>query len=261
MRIIIIRHAEPDYEHGTLTEKGMREAALLADRISKWNVTEFFCSPISRAQLTAEPTLKALGRTAATMDWLREFDGFVHDDSIAPNQELWPWDFMPEYLEAHQELFTYDECFEKGIYTTGPVKARYEDSCNEMDKLLAKYGYVRDGLIYRSPKDRIATNHYMVYDGNTLEHMKDAKVDENTLVFFCHQEIAQALIAHLTNIPLNTMWQGFFLPTSSVTVLGSEERVPGQAIFRCQVFGDTSHLLQAQEPISYYGNMTSPFQG
>lgn len=261
MKIIFIRHAEPDYEHGTLTEKGKREANLLAKRISNWNVTDFYCSPISRAALTAEPTLKALNRTAVTMDWLREFDRFVRDDSIAPNQDLWPWDFMPEYLDEHPELFDANRCFTEGIYTTGAVLERYEDSAAKLDQLLATYGYTRNGLIYDSPTEVLPTNHYMVYDGNTLEHMKDANVDETTIVLFCHQEIAQALIAHLTNIPLNTMWQGFFLPTSSVTVLCSEERIPGKAIFRCQLFGDTSHLQLAGEPVSYYGNMTSPFQG
>ena len=30
MNIYIIRHAEPDYEHDSLTEKGWREAELLA---------------------------------------------------------------------------------------------------------------------------------------------------------------------------------------------------------------------------------------
>ena len=34
MRIIFVRHAEPDYANDTLTEKGWREAALLAERVS-----------------------------------------------------------------------------------------------------------------------------------------------------------------------------------------------------------------------------------
>ena len=32
MRILMIRHGDPDYVNDTLTEKGWREAALLADR-------------------------------------------------------------------------------------------------------------------------------------------------------------------------------------------------------------------------------------
>lgn len=60
MRLIFIRHGEPDYVNDTLTEKGWREAELLAERISKWNVTEFYCSPLGRAKDTASCTLKKM---------------------------------------------------------------------------------------------------------------------------------------------------------------------------------------------------------
>ncbi len=33
MRLIFIRHAEPDYEHNTLTKKGFREAEILSNRV------------------------------------------------------------------------------------------------------------------------------------------------------------------------------------------------------------------------------------
>ena len=42
MNIYIIRHAEPDYEHDSLTEKGWREAELL--------------SPVSYTHLRAHET-------------------------------------------------------------------------------------------------------------------------------------------------------------------------------------------------------------
>ena len=38
MRLIFIRHAEPDYSIDSLTEKGWREAKLLAERTKRWKV-------------------------------------------------------------------------------------------------------------------------------------------------------------------------------------------------------------------------------
>lgn len=35
MRILIIRHGDPDYERDSLTEKGWREVELLAERLEK----------------------------------------------------------------------------------------------------------------------------------------------------------------------------------------------------------------------------------
>ena len=62
MKILIIRHGDPDYEHDTITEKGRREVELLTKRVAKWkNITKIYVSPLGRAQATAVPSLKALG--------------------------------------------------------------------------------------------------------------------------------------------------------------------------------------------------------
>ena len=60
MKLIIIRHAEPDYEIDGLTKKGQREAELLAKRLSEIKPDVFYCSTMGRAKCTIEPTLKAL---------------------------------------------------------------------------------------------------------------------------------------------------------------------------------------------------------
>ena len=63
MQIIFIRHADPDYANDSLTEKGKREAALLAKRVASWkDITQFYVSPLGRAQMTAAPSLQAAGR-------------------------------------------------------------------------------------------------------------------------------------------------------------------------------------------------------
>ena len=46
MRLIFIRHGDPDYVHDTLTEKGKREAELLAQRVKNWDVSKFYVSPL-----------------------------------------------------------------------------------------------------------------------------------------------------------------------------------------------------------------------
>ena len=39
MKILIVRHGDPNYEIDGLTEKGQREVALLADRLGRENIT------------------------------------------------------------------------------------------------------------------------------------------------------------------------------------------------------------------------------
>ena len=77
MKLIIIRHGDPDYEHDTLTPKGVREAKLLSERISKLDVKAFYCSPLGRAQDTASYTLDKMNRSAQTLPWLCEFEGKI----------------------------------------------------------------------------------------------------------------------------------------------------------------------------------------
>ena len=58
MKLLIVRHGDPDYEKDSLTEKGWREAAFLAERLSIINVKQFFVSPLGRAKDTASCTLE-----------------------------------------------------------------------------------------------------------------------------------------------------------------------------------------------------------
>ena len=49
-------------------------------------------------------------------------------------------------------------------------------------------------------------------------------------------------LSHLLNIPYIVLCQTFFCAPTGVTLLNSEEREKGIASFRCEVYGDTSHL-------------------
>ena len=75
MRLLIVRHGDPDYEHDTLTEKGWREAELLSERLSKLPVKEFYVSPLGRAKDTASLTLQKMNREAMSVA-----QGVRHED-------------------------------------------------------------------------------------------------------------------------------------------------------------------------------------
>lgn len=238
MKLIFIRHGEPDYAIDSLTEKGWREAELLSQRAKTWTVTDFYCSPLGRAQDTAGRTLKKINRTAKTLEWLREFQAPIWDDMMQRRKT--PWDFYPEFMAAHPKLFDLHRWQEDEVMAEGKVGTEYQRVCQKLDALLSSYGYVRRGFRYRTAEDTQT---------------------EAVLVFFCHLGITCALISHLINTTPSQLWQGFFLAPTSVTILGTEERTPNEAYFRCQVMGDTAHLQMGGEPISYYGYFTDPFQG
>lgn len=244
MRLIFIRHGEPDYERDTLTEKGWKEAACLAKRTKTWQVTDCYVSPLGRAKDTARDTLAAWGMEEQLLPWLREYKARISDPKD-PGKETIPWDFLPEYWTKESAMFSSEDWIETPLMKSGAgnVKSVYEETIKGLDDLLAQYGYERDGKLYRTKKE------------------PEREKEEITLVLFCHMGITCVMLSHLLNIPFPLLIHGFFMAPSSVTVLAAEEREPGTAYFRCQMLGDTSHLKAEGEPVSHMGYFTSPFQG
>ena len=61
MRLLLIRHGDPDYEKDGLTAVGRREAELLAERIAPMDVAAYYVSTMGRASETARYTLEKAG--------------------------------------------------------------------------------------------------------------------------------------------------------------------------------------------------------
>lgn len=239
MRIILIRHAEPNYEIDSLTQKGFREAELLAKRVKTWEVDRFFASPLGRAQDTASFSLKACQSEATTLDWLQEFYYQIREEGS--EQTRIAWDFMPAYFTKQDALHDKDAWMHTPLMQSGDLAKYYEMVGNGLNDILAEYGYQAEGR-----------GLYAVDE--------NAKRDA-TIVFFCHLGVSFVMLSHLLGIATPALWQGFFVAPSSVTVVASEERIKGEAAFRVQVMGDTRHLYEGNEPISASGYFTDAFQG
>lgn len=89
MRILFIRHGDPDYVNDTLTEKGHREAVCLAEAAADLRMGDCYMSTLGRAQHTAAYSLKKIEKNAPVLDWLQEFSGTY--------QLRGPWDILPSY--------------------------------------------------------------------------------------------------------------------------------------------------------------------
>lgn len=243
MRIIFIRHGDPDYVNDTLTEKGIREATLLSERVASWdNITQFYCSPLGRAQKTASYSLEKVNRTAITYDWMKEFSYYIDDPTTVRHGV--PWDFMPEYWTEIPEMYDKDKWKEAEIYRSNPeLLPAYEEVSNGIDSILEQYGYKR---------------HHNYY---VTEHVETPDKQDATIVIFCHLGVTFVMMSHLLGISPAVLCHNFFVAPTSVTVLATEERIPGKAIFRTQFVGDTDHLKRGKEPISTSGYFTDIFQG
>ena len=109
-------------------------------------------------------------------------------------------------------------------------------------------------------KERFIPRTYSPANPNALDAIPDSS-KEPVIVIFCHLGITCLVLSHLLNISFPALVHGFFLPTSSVTILSSEERWSNEAYFRVQTIGDVQHLLANNEPVSSAGSFTTAFQG
>ncbi len=225
MKILIIRHGDPDYEHDALTDKGVREAKLLCERLLKENPHKIYVSPLGRAQQTASYYLEKTGKEAITKPWLKEFFYVMkHKDG----SEGIPWDLYPAFIAENPELLDKDKWADTDYMKSGCIKERYSEVITAFDELLKENGYERNGLNYKANNS-----------------------NENTLMFFCHFGLECVLLSHLINVSPVCLWQGLCAAPTSVTTLYTEEREKGIAYFRCASFGDISHLYVADEPPAF----------
>lgn len=251
MRILLIRHGDPDYENDTLTEKGRREAALLGRMAPSMNIDDCYMSPLGRARDTASYSLKAMGKTAKVLDWLREFPAkadlgaaqelaCAYGDGPEENTRYGVrnvvWDMVPSYWTGHPEYWDSDQWRRSAVAESGDAVAVYEHVCREFDLLLESYGYVRSG------------RHYQVVRENT-----------KTIACYCHFGIICALLSHLWNVSPFVLWQGIALAPTSVTEVVSEERQQGIAVFRVLRAGDISHLYAGQEAPAFSARFCEVF--
>ncbi|MBO4733618.1 MAG: histidine phosphatase family protein [Clostridia bacterium] len=224
MQIILIRHGDPDYVNDTLTPRGQDEAIALGRFLRDIPVTKFYCSPMGRARDTAAPALSMTGRRAQILDWLHEFPECVLDPDNGMVHV--PWDLLPRTWTAVPEFYDKDKWYKTDIIKTGNAHEVYDYICTNLDELLASYGYEREGNFYKS-----------------------VTPNRDTIVLVCHFGVMCAILSHLLGISPTVLWHGVICPPTGVTRLLTEEREDGIAYFRCNRFGDVSHLyLEGQRP-------------
>lgn len=242
MRILLIRHGDPDYENDTLTEKGRREAELLAKTADDLKLGSCFVSPLGRARDTAACCLGRTGLTAQTLDWLEEFPAKLDLNLYPEMRKAYQnvrmkdgvylprcvWDMLPAYWTVHEEYFDRKKWRESEVARCSDLVQKYDEVIHAFDEFLERYGYVREKQVYRV-----------------------RKASEETVTFFCYFGITCVLLSHLWNVSPFILWHGLALAPTSVTEVVTEERQKGIASFRGLRLGDISHLYAGHEPASF----------
>ena len=219
MRIIFIRHGEPDYEHDCLTDRGRLQAAAAAQRLREERSEELFSSPLGRAAETAAFTAEALNLPVRTLDWMRELHWGSVDGSPVP-ADGHPWD-LADMLAAEGYDLTDPAWREHPYFRNNKVTAEADHVARKTDEWLRTLGYERNGAYYRClrPDDRQAT-----------------------VALFSHGGSSAAAMGHILNLPFPYACGLFHLEFTGITIIRLD-RNPGSQRMPClELANDGRHI-------------------
>jgi len=237
MKLLMIRHGDPDYEIDSLTSQGWAEAEALARFMESVPVTDYYTSPLGRARDTASLTLKRVGREAVVLPWLTEFTHRTPLKPDFPDSADVPWDWRPKNWVDRDEFFNADRWAHAPEMTGADIASHHSRVCRQFDEFLSERGYTREGRLYRTQQ------------GTT-----------DTFVLFCHFGLLCILLGHLLHISPMLLWHTVCAAPSSITTVVTEERIKGYASMRMLSFGATPHLHQAGLEPSFAARFCETFE-
>lgn len=226
MRLIIVRHGDPDYENDCLTELGHYQAELVAKRLLDEGIQEIYSSPQGRARETAEhfAALSGLG-PIKILDFMHEirygWEGALYQ---AGN----PWLEAKNLISKGADLQTPDwrkyPCYDGNTATIDADKV-----AAGTDEWLKTLGYEREGLYYRCKTE------------------DDRK---RTLVLFCHGGSSTAFLSRVFNIPFPHLCMVLgYLQHTCITSLRFDRRPGSLAMPVLEVAAEARHLQTANAKV------------
>ena len=219
MRIVFVRHGEPDYTHDCLTEQGKLQARAAAERLREEGIEEIFSSPLGRAAETAAAAAELLKLPVKTLDYMRELHWGSTDGTPLPSDGH-PWD-LADLLAGEGWDLTNPGWREHPYFRNNRVTENVDMVAQRTDEWLLSLGYERNGAFYRCvrPDDR-----------------------QKTVALFSHGGSSAAAMGHILNLPFPYACGLFHLEFTGITIIRLD-RNPGQQRLPClELANDGRHI-------------------
>jgi len=220
MRIIFIRHGEPNYERDCLTENGRRQAAAAAERLSGEEISKIYSSPNGRAWETAEYTSRRIGLPIIRLEYMHEISW--GGEGLPENGH--PWTLSDRMIDEG------DDCLQewrRHPFFAGNDAVRYYDMiAGKIDELMLSHGY-------RHEKGR-----FFCKSGT-----------EETIAIFSHGGSGACAMASLLGLPFPFVCSVMPFYYTSVTILQFPVQSGLYVHPRIELFNDAAHVGSAEREI------------
>ena len=223
MRILFIRHGQPNYQLDCLTEMGRRQARDAALRLRDEGIEAVYSSPFGRAKETARPTAEALGLPVRVLDFMHElYWGNTEGKPVFAGGH--PWDTANELMRIGWDV-TRPDWAAHPLYENNNVIDQAAQVAKGVDEWMRTLGYERDGLYYRCAQ---------------AEHPR-------TVALFSHGGSSTAALSRLFNLPFPYLCAVMHMPFCSVIVARFSDRIGEKALPCLELAGDAAHVPYGQE--------------
>ena len=219
MRIVFVRHGEPDYANDCLTAVGKVQAEQAALRLREEGIEEIWSSPLGRAAETAKAASGVLGLPVKTLDFMQEVHwGSTDGEPIFADGH--PWEIVDEMARRGIDL-NRNDWRDTPYFRTNCVLEYVNRVEKGIDEWLAGFGYIREGSYYR----------------HTAEEQ-----EHRTVALFSHGGSSCATIGHILNLPFPYACALLHFDFTGITVVRMD-RSEGPCTLPClELANDGKHI-------------------
>ncbi|MBR6364626.1 MAG: histidine phosphatase family protein [Lachnospiraceae bacterium] len=222
MRILFIRHGDPDYKNDCLTEIGKIQAQRMAQRLREEGIEEIYASPLGRAQETAQAAAQVLDLPIQTLDFMREVRWGNEEKNLYHGGH--PWDIADKMAQEGIDLNRTD-WRESPYFKTNFVTECVDEVEKGIDAWLADFGYERRGFYYLHKRE---------------------EEQHRTIALFSHGGSSAAAIGHILNLPFPYVCALFHMEFTGITTLRFDRKA-GSATLPCIELGnDGRHIHEGK---------------
>lgn len=218
MKLILVRHGDPNYKDNCLTPLGHVQAEAVAPRIMALEPSAIYSSTFGRAMETAEHTASKLGMEIIPLDFMKEISSGIEGLDKEGKLKYSPWLSSQALAMEGEDLLHYD--FSEHFAWKG---TRFEESYARVtggfDEWIRDLGYERDGLYYRCTR----------------------KNDDHPVIF-AHGGSISCLLAHFTGIPVQFVCCFQHLSCTGITIVRFEGEEGQRVVPKLLTINEYSHI-------------------
>lgn len=221
MRLIFVRHGEPDYDKDCLTENGKKQAISAAMRLKDENIKSIFSSPMGRAKETASYTAKNHGLDVNILDFMHEIDWGDKDLETADKvpYDGHPWTLAYRVLTDTADYVGSSKWDEHHFFKDNICMDYYKKVSEGFDEFLKGFGLVRKNGLYECREE-----------------------NDDTIALFAHGGSGAIMYSHVLSLPFPFVLTSMPYGVCSVSIIEFSGREGEFVIPRLELFNDMGHI-------------------